>query len=144
VTRIEAPLSVKMPRRCCRCATVDDVDLVATHLWTDVRRFAMRVPFCAPCLRAERRDKLVYRATVLAVALLVLVLDLHPAWRVRFLLGTLGLWMAYPHLGQRPLRLLHVDEHRVAIFSCRNDVFAEHFALVPGARYADAPRYPTL
>ena len=132
--RVEAPLDVVMPRCCCRCAAIGGVDLIAMRLPTDFWSWPVRVPFCAPCLHRERRTKLLFRGLVLVAAFVVWRSELQPTLRISLLSSALGLWMAYPHLGNRPLRLLHVDENRVAIFACSNHTFAQQLLLAPRAR----------
>jgi len=137
VIRVEAPLDVVMPRVCCRCAALGGVDLIDMRLPTDFRRWRVRVPYCAPCLYQERRNKLLFRGLLVVAVFAMFQVDLAPAVRGSLLSAALGLWMAYPHLANRPLRLLHVDDNRVAIFACANHTFANQLLLVPGARSPD-------
>lgn len=121
--RVEAPLDVELPRRCCRCATEHGVELAANGQ-------RVRVPLCPPCRATERAAMLRVRVPALVAAVAIVALGWHPG----LLLPLLGLWMAHPHLSRRPLRVLHVDAQGVALFACRNWVFAEALARVPGAR----------
>ena len=121
--RVEAPLDVDLPRRCCACGTEHGIELVANGQ-------RVLVPLCPACRAHERAAMLRVRVPLLAAAVAILAFGLHPA----LLSPLFGLWMAYPHLSRRPLRVIHVDANGVALFACRNWVFAEALARVPGAR----------